>query len=341
VRYVEPLVYLLGATPAIAPYAIEYGRIILLGALTSTGYSAIVRADGSAGYSTALWVVPVTANLILCWLFIMVWGMGAGGAALATVLGQALSVGMSIYFFFFKPGRSYRLKLAYFRPDWPIIGAVLLIGLPSFLKSISASLIVAITNNLLRGLGGDSALAVYAIVGRLFAALAIPQTGLVQGMQPVVGYNYGRAQFARVRRAITLSLRATVVYGLCACLLCWLIPGFLIGLFTPEPAIVAGGRDALRLLALSYPLSGIAIMVAAYFQSLGRAREALLLAFGGALLVKLPILLLAAHFFGLNGIWAAEAVSELLLAAAALYLLARRTGQGGRQEQMRPVSTDL
>lgn len=319
--WIEPLVRLLGATESIAPYAVEYGRIIFLGALTSTGFSAIIRADGSARFSTAIWVIPVTANTVLCWLFIMVFGLGAAGAALATVGGQAISAGMSIYFFFFRPGRSYRIRAPYFRPDRSIIGAVLLIGLPSFLKSMGASLLVIITNNLLRGLGGDSALAVYAIVSRLFAALGIPQNGIVQGMQPLVGYNFGQGRTDRVRRALSLSLAATVVYGVIACGLCWLLPGVLLGALSREGVVISEGQTALRLLALSYPLSGVAVLVAGYFQSLGMARNALLLTLGGALLVKVPVLLIAARLFGLNGIWAAEALSELILCGVAVALL--------------------
>lgn len=319
--WIESLVYLLGATESIAPYAIEYGRIIFLGALTSTGFSAIIRADGSVRYATAIWVIPVTANIVLCWLFIMVLGFGAAGAALATVGGQAISAGMSIYFFFFRPRRIYHVRPAYFRPDPAILGAVLLIGLPSFLKSMGASLLVIITNNLLRGLGGDNALAVYAIVSRLFMALGLPQTGIVQGMQPLVGYNYGLRREDRVGRALALSLRGTVVYGLVAAGLCFLLPGLLLGALSTDSTVVAEGQAALRLLALSYPVGGVAILAAGYFQSLGQARYALLLTLGGALLVKIPVLLLSARLWGLNGIWMAEAVSEVILCAVALALL--------------------
>jgi putative MATE family efflux protein len=319
--WIEPIVHLFGATESIAPYAIEYGRIIFLGAITSTGFSAIVRADGSVGFSTALWVVPVTVNFFLCWLFIMVLGMGAGGAALATVMGQGVSAVMSLYFFFFKRNRSYRIKAAYFLPDRRIIGEVLLIGLPSFLKSMSASVVVIITNNLLKVLGGDGALAVFAIVGRLYSALAIPQTGIMQGMQPLVGFNFGQQRFGRVRDAVTLSLRASVIYGVVVCAICLLLPGALIGLLSNERSIVEEGQVALRWLSLAYPLGGVAMLIAAYFQSVGEAKQALAITLGGMLLIKVPILLLASRLFGLTGIWAAEAVSELLLSVGALALL--------------------
>ena len=319
--FIQPIVYLLGATDTIAPYAIDYGRIIFLGAITSTGYSAIVRADGNARFSTAMWVIPISVNIFLCWLFIMVLHMGTAGAALATVIGQAVSAVMSIYFFFFRKNRSYRIKPSYFKPDRSIIGEVLIIGFPSFLKNISVSLVVIVTNNLLKVIGGDSALGVFAIVNRLYSSLSTPQTGMVQGMQPLVGYNFGQKKFDRVRKLIAFSLTATVSYGLLVCSICLLIPAALITLLSKETTIITEGQTALRLLSLSYPLAGVSVMVAAYFQSTGKAREALLLILGGIILIKLPVLLLASSLFSLNGIWASEAMSETILCIVALAML--------------------
>jgi putative MATE family efflux protein len=321
---IRPIVYLLGATDSIAPYAVEYGRIIFMGAITSTGYSAIVRADGNVRFSTAMWVIPVGVNVLLCWLFIIVLHMGVSGAALATVMGQTVSSGMSLYFFFLRKNRSYRIAAYCFKPDGSIISEVLTLGLPSFLKSVSAGLVVVVTNNLLKTIGGDSALGVFAIVGRLYSALSTPQAGIVQGMQPLVGYNFGRGRPDRVRRTLSLSLRATVAYGLLVCGLCLSVPSSLIALLSKEGTIVAQGRSALRILSLAYPLSGVAIMVAAYFQSVGDAKEALILTLGGILLVKMPVLLISSSLFGLEGIWASEAASELILCLVASLMLRNR-----------------
>ena len=327
--FIEPIVHLLGATDSIAPYAIEYGRIIFLGAIASTGYSAIVRADGNARYSTAMWIIPICVNIVLCWLFIIILQMGVSGAALATVCCQATSAGMGVHFFFFREDRSYRIKASYFKPDWPIIVEVLTIGSPSLIKSASVSLIAIVTNNLLRRIGGDSALSVFAIVGRLYSGLIAPQTGIVQGMQPLVGYNFGQRKLERVREAIRLSLGAAIAYGSLVCGVCLLIPAALIALLSKESAIIAEGQTALRLLSLSCPLTGVAMVTAASFQSVGRAREALLLTLGGILLVKLPVLLLASHLFSLTGIWASEAISELILCVVSFLLLKKtRAGSG-------------
>jgi putative MATE family efflux protein len=325
--FIRPIVYLLGATETIAPYAITYGRIIFLGAITSTGYSAIIRADGSARYSTAIWVIPVTINAVLCWLFIMVLHIGVAGAALATVAGQTVSVLMSVYFFFFRKDRSYHIKPAYFKPEWSIIGEVLMIGLPSFLKSISTSLVVIITNNLLKVMGGDSALGVFAIIGRLYSSLTIPQTGIVQGMQPLVGFNFGQKRFERVKKTISISLGTTIVYGLLICTLCILIPATLISVLSKEPTIITEGQIALRILSIACPFSGVSVMIAAYFQSTGNAKQALMLALGGIVFVKLPVLLLSSRLFSLNGIWASEAISELILCVVALIMLRNFQGK--------------
>jgi putative MATE family efflux protein len=333
--FIEPLVSLLGATESVAPYAIAYGRIIFLGAIFSTGFSTIVRADGNIRYSTAMWIIPVIANTLLCWLFIMVLRMGVSGAALATVIGgQALSAAMSMYFFFFKKNRSYDIKASYFKPDWPIMAEVIAIGFPSFAKSLSASLVVIITNNLLKVIGGDSALGVFAIVNRLYSGLNTPQTGIMQGMQPLLGYNFGQKKFDRVRKTIAYSLGSSAAYGLVTGSLCLLVPAALIGLLSKETAIIAQGQVALRLLAFACPLSGISLMVAAYFQSVGRAKEALVITLGGILLVKLPVLLLASSLFSLNGIWASEAVSDFILCVVSLLMLRGYQGKMAAMERL-------
>lgn len=172
-------------------------------------------------------------------------------------------------------------------------------------------------------MGGDSALAVFAIVNRLYSALNTPKTGIMQGMQPILGYNFGQKSFGRVQKTMIYSLAAAVVYGLLVCGLCLLIPVTLITLLSKEPAMIGEGEVALRLLALACPLGGMSVLVAAYFQAIGRAKEALLLTLGGIILVKLPVLWLASSLFSLTGIWSAEAVSESMLCIISLLLLRR------------------
>jgi Na+-driven multidrug efflux pump len=199
------------------------------------------------------------------------------------------------------------------------------------IRNLGASAVVILTNNLLRVTGGDAALSVFAIVNRLSSALITPQTGVAQGMQPLVGYNFGQHHAQRVRETIRLSLGSAVVYGAVLCGLCLLIPAVLIGLLSRDSAIIDEGQTALRLLALAYPLAGVGVVVAAAFQSVGRARDALLLTIGG-ILVKLPVLLVASSLFSLNGIWAAGAVSELAVCVVSLVMLKRFFAQPEESE---------
>jgi Na+-driven multidrug efflux pump len=162
---------------------------------------------------------------------------------------------------------------------------------------------------------------VFAIVNRLYSSLNTPQVGIVQGMQPIVGYNFGKKKFDRVWKTITYSLGSSAVYGLFVGSLCLLIPATLIAVLSKEPVIIEEGQAALRLMAFACPLGGISVMVAAFFQSVGRAKEALLITLGGIILVKLPVLLLASSLFSLTGIWASEAVSEFILCIVSLMML--------------------
>lgn len=131
--FLDRLIIMMGATENILPYAISYGRIILMGAISSTGYSAIVRADGSIRYSTAMWLIPVGTNILLDPILIYGFHWGVSGAAVATVTAQIISAGMGIYFFFFKKKKSYVIKASYFIPKKPIIIEIITVGLPSFL----------------------------------------------------------------------------------------------------------------------------------------------------------------------------------------------------------------
>nr|WP_255449273.1 MATE family efflux transporter [Deinococcus arboris] len=319
--FIEPLVKVLGASARVAPYAEDFGRIILLGAITSTGFSAFIRAEGQVHFATAIWVVPVLVNLALCWLFVMVAHWGVSGAALATVAGQAVSAGMGLWYFFLRP-RPVRIAPWLWRPHAPLLWEVARTGLPSFAKNASASLLIIVTNHLLRGVGGDTALSVFAVVSRLLSGLLTPQTGLAQGVQPLVGFNVGRQAWDRVTLAVRWALGSTVAYGLLVWAACWCWPSGWINLLSQDERVRREGAEALRLLALAAPFLGVTVLAVTVLQSLGRIREALLLSVGGPLLLKVPVLLVAAQV-SLSALWLADAVSEGLMAGVAVWCLHR------------------
>ena len=197
----EPLLRLLGARGATLDYARDYAVVILAGAIVSTGFSSLVRAEGRMRFATMLWVVPVAVQITLDPLLIFGLDLGVRGAALGTVGGQAVSAAMSMWFFFVQKHRPYRIHRADLRPHLPTVRTLVGIGAPSFLAGFGATLLVVVVNTTLsRAAAGITALAAFAICARLQTFVAMPQLGISQGMQPIVGYNAGRGFAARVRR---------------------------------------------------------------------------------------------------------------------------------------------
>ena len=318
----DPLLTLLGATGETRDYAYDYGLIILAGALTATGFSSLVRAEGRMRFATLLWAVPVAVQVLLDPLLIFGFGLGVRGAALGTVGGQSVSAAMSLWFFFVQRDRPYRIGLADLRPHGRTLRQTVAVGLPSFLGGVGATLLSALANRLLIDLGGPVALSAFALCSRIATFVLMPQAGIALALQPITGYNAGRGRPDRVRRALVLSLGATVTYGLVATVLLLVCAGPVVALFTDDPAVRAATRDALFVLALVYPVAGVAPLVSAYHQSLGRPWASYLLVVGAVLALKIPLLLGLAQA-GVFWLYLSFPLAELLTAVLALLLVRR------------------
>lgn len=248
-------------------------------------------------------------------------GMGVRGAALGTVGGQAVSAGMALWFFFGQRRRPYRISLTDLKPHWPTIAELVGVGAPSFLAGFGATLLVVLVNTRLSWDSGAVALAAFAICARIQTFVLMPQLGISQGLQPVVGFNAGRGSRTRVLRARNLSLGATVGYGVVVAVLVALLAGPLVAVFVGDDETVATtAQQALRIIAIGFAVPGIAPLVSAYCQSLGRPAPSYLISVGTLLLLKVP-LLLAFSTLGLTGVWIGLAAGELAAATAALIVL--------------------
>ncbi|WP_223167552.1 MATE family efflux transporter [Nonomuraea sp. SYSU D8015] len=327
----EPLLTALGAGEGTRDYSRDYTVVLLCGALSYTGFSSLVRAEGRQRYATAIWVVAVVVQIVLDPLLIYGLDMGVRGAALGTVGGQTVSAVMSLWFFFGQRRRPYRIGARDLRPHGPTIRALLGIGTPSFLAGLGATLLVVLVNNALAATAGATALAAtagatalaaYAVCGRIQTFATMPQAGISQGLQPIVGYNAGRRLADRVRRARTLALRATVGYGVLAAVTLVLFAYPFAGIFVDEPAVTEATANALRIIAIGIAAAGVAPLASAYFQSLGYARPSYLISLGTLLLIKIP-LVLGFSSLGETGIWISLAAGELASAALAAILLYR------------------
>ncbi|MFI6482251.1 MATE family efflux transporter [Nonomuraea sp. NPDC050663] len=317
----DPLLGLLGGSGAMAGYARPYAIVIIAGSIFSTGFSAIVRAEGRLRFSTMLWLVPVVVQIVLDPLLIFWCGLGVVGAALGTVGGQAVSAGMAVWFFFVQRDRPYRIRLADLRPRPATVGAVLAVGAPSFLAGFGATLLAGLMNARL-ATAGVVVLAAYAVCARLQTFVFMPQLGITQGIQPIVGYNVGRGLTDRVSRTLVLAVSATVVYGAVVAVLVALLARPLVGFFVDDPDTVAVAVDALRIIAIGFVFSGVPPLISAYFQAIGKAAPSYAISIGTLVLIKVP-LVLALGVIGPAGIWISVPAGEALAVVAAAGLLWR------------------
>jgi len=227
---------------------------------------------------------------------------------------------MSLWYFFGRADRPYRVRLSDLRPHAGVMREIVAVGVPSFLGNLGAMLVLALANAALARTGGATALASFAIASRIGRFILMPQLGLSQGMQPIVGFNAGRGLASRVARTRTLALRASVGYGTLMTLLLLVLAPWVVRAVTSDAGLVADSASALRMMALSYPLAGIAVLVAAYFQAIGRPRPSWVLSVAGVLAVRVPAVLLLG-LLGVTGVLVSYVVAEVVLAAASLLVL--------------------
>jgi len=324
--FLDPLVHLLGATGEVAQYAKSYAVILLAGSITATGFSSLVRAEGRMRYSTMEWIIPVVTQMVLDPVFIIGFGLGVRGAALGTVGGQLVSAGMGVYYFLLQRRRLYRVRARDLVPDRRLLREIAAVGAPTFVAGLGVTSLSIVTNNLLALTGGAVALSAYAIAARIGTFVAMPQLGLTQAMQPIVGYNHGAGRNDRAHHAASLSMKVSVLYGVGATLVVALAARLIAGAFTADTVTADAAATALRTLAFAYPLGGLVALTAAWYQSRGYARPSFILSVGTILLVKLPVLLVLARF-GTQGIWWSFPVGEALSALAAWWLWRRPMSQ--------------
>lgn len=314
--WLDELLHFMGVTDTLMPYARVYTRIILLGAVTSTGFSSLIRAEGSSRYAMYIWVIPMGANILLDCILIFGFRMGVVGAAVGTVAGQGISMAMSIYYFYISGKSVLHISLRHFIPETAIIGEVAGIGIPSFLQLSGQSAALIIVNQFLRKYGGDLAISSYGIANRIIVFFLFPIQGIAQGLQPVIGYNKGADKPDRVRKALYTASAMSAVYGIAAYLLTVLLSDIFMRLFTSDPAVIQTGSHILVIVNAALLFTGIQNMQTTYFQAAGKKIMSLILALCGQLLCFVPVVFVLSRLYGLEGVWYAFPVS----AAAALII---------------------
>lgn len=310
--YLPSLLKGFGATEGILPFASDYSRVILLGApffMFAMATNAVVRAEGNA--RVAMWTMIISGllNIVLDPLFIYGFHLGIRGAALATVLAQATTVVYLVYYFF--GGRSsLKTQPHHFRLSRSIVWEALKVGLGSGLRPAASVLTVIILNRSLAPSGGDIAIATFGVINRMIMFLFLPMFGIVQGMMPIIGYNYGAGHPERVRQVVRLSNIVTTAMSVGTSVLLLAIPALLLRIFSQDPEVISMGTPAIRIIILAFPTVGFQVVAAGMYQALGKAAPALVLALLRQVILLTPLILILPRFFGLTGIWISFPIAD-------------------------------
>ncbi len=307
-----PLLTLFGASPVTLPYAKQFLQIILLGSFfqyASFGLNAIIRAEGNPRLAMLTMFINASINIILDVVFVLWLDFGVPGAAVATVIAQAVSAIWTLGHF--RSRRSVlRLHLKNLVPHWQIIRPALAIGLSPFVMHLGASVISLLANRGLSHYGGDVAVGAYGIISALSMLILMPVFGLNQGAQPIVGYNFGAANIARVKHTLKLSVLAATGVVLIGFVLVEAFPTALVHAFAKDPLLIQVGARGLRICLVMLPIVGFQVVSANFFQAVGKARTALVLSLLRQVIVLIPLLILLPHVMGLDGVWAAGPIAD-------------------------------
>ena len=323
--FMDPVLRLFGASPAILPYAREYMGVIFIGWIyvpLVMSANNIVRSEGDARTSMVAMLIGTGLNLILDPLMIYTLGWGIRGAAIATVFSQFCAF-LYLLNYFLRGKSMVRVGLEYLRIQWDVMKEMYAIGFSSFARQLAASVVGIIMNQALVFYGGDLGLAAFGIMFRVHMFVFMPLFGVVQAMQPILGYNYGARDFARVKESIRVSTILVSAAATAGTLFIVLFPDLLAGIFTSDAALIEQGAVALRVASIFIPIVGVQIVASVVYQSLGKAGPALFLALFRQVILTIPLVLVLPRFFGLMGIWLVYPSADMIAVVVSVWMLLR------------------
>lgn len=323
--FIDPILYLFGASENTLPFAKEYMQIILYGNIITHlyfGLNAAMRSSGSPKKAMGLTLFTVIFNTILDPIFIFVLDLGIAGAAWATVIAQTAAM-IVVLKHFSDRSRPFHFEKGMFRLDLRVAKDSLTIGMGPFLMNTAACLVTLFINQQLRDYSGDLGIGSYGICNRFIFMFIMICMGLNQGMQPIAGYNYGAKQYSRVKEVFWMTAKfGTIVTTICFAIGMF-IPRLAAGVFTHDEALLTMSAEGLRILTIGFPIVGFQMIGTNFFQCLGMVKKSIILSLSRQLLFLLPLLYILPLWMGANGVWMSFPISDLLSALLTAILLRR------------------
>lgn len=312
----RPALMLLGGSENTIDYGCDYLRIYLIGTpfvFLSLGMNVYINAQGFPGRGMLTVLLGAVANTVLDPLFIFGFGMGVKGAAWATVFAQLLSAVWCLSFLFGKK-TPLELSLRTMRLRKKRVGRMLSLGVSNFIVGVTNSLVQAVANYQLGIFGGDLYVGALTVINSLRTVFIEMIRGFGAGLQPVIGYNYGAGRKDRVLSCIRFSFTASTVFAVAVWAVFELLPGSLVRLMTPDPVLIAAAVPAVRIYYCGLAFMSLQFVAQNTFQGLGRAKYAIIFSLLRKAVLVVPLTLLLPHLWGLgvNGVFWAEPISDII-----------------------------
>lgn len=313
--FLEPLLRFCGASSEVLPYAKDFTSIILIGAIfniISMGMNNFIRAEGNPKIAMYTMLIGALLNCVLNPTFIVIFKMGIKGSAFATVISNVVSAIWVVWHFV--GGKStLKIRPRNFKVRWDITAGIFSIGAAPFAMQLAASLVNVILNTSLISYGGDIAVSGMGIVTSIMTLFLMPLFGINQGMQPIIGYNYGARKYNRVKDALKKGIIAAVAIASLGFVVTRLFPVQMVSLFTKnDTALINFGVKAMRITLIFMPFIGFQVVASNYFQATGKPAYAAALGLSRQVLILIPALLILPKFFGIDGVLVAQPISDLL-----------------------------
>jgi len=323
--YLDPILQWFGGSEKTIPYAAEYLYYVIPGSLFTSlcyNHAGLLRSSGYPKKSMSVILVGAGLNIVLDPIFINVLDMGIKGAALATLLSMIVSAAYAMQYFF-RPSAYIRYRRFAFRPRLFIVRNILVIGLSPFLINAMSSIVNMVTNQLLAKHGGDIAVGANSVLSGYFIIVVMIIFGLCQGMQPIVGYNYGAGKMKRVKEVYRLTVRAATVVTGVSFAAAMLIPRYMAMAFTNNEALLDISTLAIRIGFLAFAPVGFQVVTGQFFQAIGKVKQSIFLSMSRQAVFLLPPLFLGAYWWGLTGVFIAMPVSDIMASVVAMVMIYR------------------
>lgn len=321
--FLDPILRFFGASDATLPYAHQFMTVILLGNMITHmyfGMNAVLRAAGKPRHAMYSVLFTVGMNIVLIIVFVWWFRWGIRGAAMATISAQSMALCWQLWIFSNKK-EVLHLKKGIYKLKANLVRNIISIGISPFLMNTTSCIIVIFMNNQFVHYGGDMAVGAYSIANSVVMVFFMFVIGITQGMQPIVGYNYGAEKYDRMLRCLWLAIAYATAILLLGWALSMLFPRQIARIFTTDAELLDLSAKGIRLDMLVFFVVASQAVITNFFQCIGKVRISIFLSLTRQLFMLLPLAYILPKFWGLDGVWYSMPASDFCSFAMTIPIL--------------------